>query len=189
MKSLKIVLNVLLAAIILALAYVLYTTIREPIKFDSTFKLRDEAVKNKMKDIRTAEKQFIQVYGYYTANWDSLVSCVQNDKIKTIKTIGNPDDTSVVVKYDTIYEPIIDQVTWFTPDLKIQDLSTIPYSNGKKFGLQAAVIELQGVNIPVYEVTANLSDFLSDLQEKYYVDRKDLSLGSLNQADDSGNWE
>lgn len=89
----KKVINILLGLCIIGLAYILYGSIMGPINFDKEKTIRDEAVKNRLIDIRTAQVEYnAQHGGQYTANMDSLIDFVKNGKVPTIAKVGELTD-------------------------------------------------------------------------------------------------
>lgn len=89
----KKVINILLGLCIIGLAYILYGSIMGPIKFEEEKAKRDEAVKNRLIDIRTAQVEYHSQHGgLYTANMDSLIDFVKTGKLPTIAKIGELND-------------------------------------------------------------------------------------------------
>lgn len=89
----KKVINILLGLCIVGLAYIFYGSIMSPIKFNNEKSIRDEAVKNRLIDIRTAQVEYhAQHSGQYTADMDSLIDFVKTGKLPTIAKIGELND-------------------------------------------------------------------------------------------------
>lgn len=89
----KKVINILLGLCIIGLAYILYGSIMGPINFEKEKTIRDEAVKNRLIDIRTAQVEYnAQHGGQYTASLDTLIDFVKNGKVPTIAKIGELTD-------------------------------------------------------------------------------------------------
>ncbi len=89
----KKVINIILGLCIIGLAYIFYGSIMAPIKFDREKSVRDEAVKNRLIDIRTAQVEYhAQHDGKYTADMDSLIEFVKTGKLPTIAKVGELND-------------------------------------------------------------------------------------------------
>ncbi len=89
----KKVINILLGLCIIGLAYLFYGSIMGPINFEKEKTIRDEAVKNRLIDIRSAQVEFHNQHdGRYTADMDSLIDFVKNGKQPTIAKIGELTD-------------------------------------------------------------------------------------------------
>ena len=64
-------------------------------------------------------------------DFDSLIAMVKYDSITEVKVVGDPNDTSIVVQYDTFRTPILEGggfLGTFTAD----SLRYVPYSGGKR---------------------------------------------------------
>ena len=84
----KVVMRVLLAIAIVLLAWVSWKSIQGPIDFNAEVAKRDQAVIQRLMDIRTAQV----VYAHrpsYTASFDTLVNFVKEGKIATIVRSGD----------------------------------------------------------------------------------------------------
>ena len=81
-KSVQIILQIALAAVILGLAYWVYTLISTPIKFENEQKTRESAVIERIKDIRTAERTFKSKYQRFTADFDTLINFVLTEQME-----------------------------------------------------------------------------------------------------------
>ena len=85
--------NIALGLCIIGLAYIFYGSIMAPINFDKEKTIRDEAVKNRLIDIRTAQVEFHnQNDGRYTASLDTLIDFVKYGKLPTIAKVGELTD-------------------------------------------------------------------------------------------------
>ncbi|MGB1248787.1 MAG: hypothetical protein ACPG4Z_07860 [Chitinophagales bacterium] len=188
MKGAKIAVALVLWIGVAGLAFWLYKIIQEPVVYQAGFDVQETATVDRMKDIREAQNYYIEVHGTYSNNWDSLINTIKYDEIMEIKTIGNPDDTLEVTTYDTIMRPINELVAFNGTD-NVDSLKYIPYSKGEIFKLEANVIKVQRVNIPVYQVIAYKENYLMDLNPDFVRLEKDLIMGSLTEASDAGNWE
>ena len=59
--KLKVILQVVLAIVIIALAYLIYAGIMAPVKFNNEMNARKNAVIERMKDIRTVEVMYLNM--------------------------------------------------------------------------------------------------------------------------------
>ncbi|NNF02230.1 MAG: hypothetical protein HKN22_06060 [Bacteroidia bacterium] len=187
MKLLKYGINGVLAVVVIFLAFWLTKIILDPIQFDKVYKVRQKATIQKLKDIRTAQKLYLQSKGEYANDFNQLESFVKNETVATIKTIGDPEDTSIVVQYDTILEPVM-EIGGFSNNFDPDKMRFIPFSE-KQFRLEAGEIEKQRVTIPVFVAEAVKEDYLAGLKPKFVTGKKDLQVGSLYEGTDAGNWE
>lgn len=168
-----------LFVVIVVLSYFLIETIAEPIRFEKEKNRRYAAVIERLKNIRTAQLAYRDVKGEFADDWDKLLDVIKNDNLRFIKVIGNPDDSTDILKgieYDTIYVPIID--TFFV-GINVDSLPFIPYAEPEKFSIAAGKVRKGSVEVNVFEV----------VDTKPYDPRKTLKVGSMTDANFSGNWE
>ncbi len=72
-KGLSIVINIVLFAIIVLLAWQVVKSIQAPIKFNHEQKARETKVVERLIDIRNAEVLYKNATSQYTNNFDSLI--------------------------------------------------------------------------------------------------------------------
>lgn len=88
----KVILNCCLGVAALVLAYFLVDSVVTPIKFEETRAEREVSVVKNLVALRTAEVEFRQVNGRYTANLDSLVLFLKNTPKKEVRKEGSLSD-------------------------------------------------------------------------------------------------
>lgn len=67
------ILSIVLFLVSIGLAYVLYNNINSTIEFKDYVESTEQKITDKLAIIREAEKAYLERYGNYTANWDSLI--------------------------------------------------------------------------------------------------------------------
>lgn len=75
----KTIIQILLAIVIVVLAWLLYSSIMKPVRFDSEFYTRRDACAVKLKTIRTLEESYKLTYSRYTGDFDTLVNRLLNE--------------------------------------------------------------------------------------------------------------
>jgi len=88
--------------IILGLAFLLYRSINEPVKFQKELKQRSNVAIERLKDIRTLQSTFKDTYGHYAPVMDSLIDFYNNGKITIIRQIGSEDDSVAVLHTEAV---------------------------------------------------------------------------------------
>lgn len=182
--QIKVILNIFYSAVALGLAIWLFFIIREPIVEKRVFKMKRDAIIEKLENVRTAQIAFKDVTGEFADNWDTLIYTVKYGKFPIIKSIGDPNDTTVTHIIDTSYVPILDSI--FSPNFAIDSIKYIPYTKGAIFEIQAGEIDQRGVPVKVFQVTD------SKPYNKKYIDKGEqepLTLGSMIENKYSGNWK
>ncbi|MDX1666090.1 MAG: hypothetical protein R3350_02625 [Saprospiraceae bacterium] len=192
----RLVINLLLAALIIGLVYVLISSIREPIEFKAEKQRRERAVIDKLREIRQAQELFRDIKGGFAPNFDSLQKVLTADSFAIVKVIGDPDDPTYTgeIIYDTTYTPAIDSIQ--SLGLNLDSLRYVPFSGGKTFNIAADTIEYQKTTVPVVEVGIPRSSFMgpyADIRFARYDAGYDpnsvIKFGNLNAPNLSGNWE
>ncbi|MBP5455053.1 MAG: hypothetical protein J6Y37_00955 [Paludibacteraceae bacterium] len=88
----RIVFTSLLVVASIFMAYLCYSSIMTPIEFNEKKAQRDNAVIQRLKDIRKAEVQYKEMYGSYTGSFDTLINFVNNEQIPVIMKLGELTD-------------------------------------------------------------------------------------------------
>ena len=130
-------LYVIFPAAILVLSYLIYDGIQTPIKFEEEKAVRYEKVKQKLIDIRKAQEAYKQIYGGYTADFESLISTMKTMSLPNIRAIGSIPDSLLekgwneqqavsagLIIRDTVMEPIMGSI--FPKDYPINELAFVP---------------------------------------------------------------
>jgi hypothetical protein len=100
----------------LGLAYFLYDNINSTIEFKEAIVTTEKQITDKLAVIREAEKVYLEQFGHYTSNWDSLINFVQNGAVPiTLRTEKitqlSYGEEKVEVQIDTIgFMPAKDRI-------------------------------------------------------------------------------
>ena len=203
----KALIHVLLAGLIVYLAYATVQSIVKPIEFQKEQQKRYAETIQKLKDIRTAEGAFKEVNGDYTASFDTLIDFVKTGEFSIVRRIGEiPEDLlgqisekeaiqkGMIIR-DTTRVSVLDSL--YPANYKIDSLRFIPYSGGREFTLKKGVIETQSkLKVKVFEASAPSKYILKGLDEQEIInlndglDYKGLKVGSVTEVNNgAGNWE
>lgn len=198
MKSL--IIKIVLAIIIVLLAYLVYESVQEPLRFnEKKDKIEQEVIQN-LKDIRTSQLVFKRVHNSYAANFDTLIDFVKYGEIAVVNMIADPDDTTFTKTInDTIGYQNVGDSLFKNRRAEIDSMRFIPHSGGQLFSLESGEIERGGLKVAVFEVTALYSTFLKDLDRQLVINlvksKEDidhfpgLKVGSMLEPSTDGNWE
>ena len=208
----KKILQLVLALAVVGLGYYVYVLIATPINFETEQKLREKAVIERIKDIRTAERQFKSKYQHFTANFDSLVNFVLNETMEGERKIVDEDDSVAMARLKKLRKKNIEKFTYSIKDSLFKHLSDedivnlryIPYTNNKtEFLLDAGILTTESkIVIPTVECRApyiafldtvvyrqeiiNLVDNCLNVLNKY----PGIKFGSMESGNnEAGNWE
>jgi hypothetical protein len=193
----RIVINLVLAAVVVGLVWVLISSIREPIQFKAEKQKREQAVVDRLMKIRTAQEAFRNIKGGFAPSFDSLSKVLRTDSFAIVKVIGDPDDPDFTgqIIYDTTYMAAYDSIRSVL-GMSLDSLAYVPYSNGEQFDIQADTITYQSTNVPVVEVGVRRKAFMGPFKDprfaRYdsdYNPNSVLKFGNMNAPNLSGNWE
>jgi len=197
----KRVIQILLALVIVALAYLVYDSIMKPFRFEQEKNFRTDLVVERLRDIRSAQIVYKAQNQAFAGDFDTLVEFIKNGEIPVVKMIPDPTDTTFSRSIlDTIgYVPVIDSLYKKRLNFKAENIRFVPKSDGAQFEMQADFIERSNVKVPVFEVKVPNLVFLKGLDEQMILNLNDkqetnnlypgLKVGSLIEASTDGNWE
>lgn len=202
----------LLALVIVALIFVVYLQISTPIRFEDEQKAREKVVIERLKDIRTAQRQFKSKYQRFTADFDTLINFVLYEQIEGERKIYDEDDSIGMARLKKLRKKNVEKFTYsvkdsmfkhLTPE-QVAELRYIPFTNNQtQFLLDAGSLMTESkVVIPVVECKApyiafldtvayrqeiiNLVDNCMNNLDKY----PGIKFGSMEGGNnEAGNWE
>ena len=200
MKTVRIIVQVVLAILAVVITYLIYSGIMKPIDFQKEKDIRYGKVIERLKDIRTAEVAYKSVYQKFTSSFDTLIQFVKYDSFPVEFKEGSLDDSIAVAKglirRDTIYIAVRDSI--FPEGYHIDSLRYVPFTKGVEFGLQAgSIMTGSKLTVQVFEATALNFDILNGMNRQLVInlndvaaDFKGLKVGSMKEANNNaGNWE
>lgn len=208
----KKLIQLILALAIAALVYVIYMQISTPIRFEDEQKAREKAVIERLKDIRTAQRQFKSKYQRFTADFDTLINFVLNEQIEGERKIYDEDDSIGMAKLKKLRKKNVEKFTYSVKDSmfkhltheQVANLRYIPFTNNStEFILNAGSLMTESkVVIPVVECKAPFIAFLDTVAYRQEIinlvdncmnnlDRyPGIKFGSMEGGNnEAGNWE
>lgn len=102
-KGLSIIINILLFAVILFLAWQVIKSIQAPIKFGNEQKARESKVVERLIDIRNAEVLYKQANNKYTASFDTLINFCETAEIPIV---------NIILTQPTLHSPVPSTILW-----------------------------------------------------------------------------
>ena len=210
-QTMRKIIQILLAIVVLALGYLLVESIMSPIRFEKEKTARYKTVVKRLINIRNAEVLYKVVNGKYTASFDTLVTFVKTGELPLVKAIGTIPEELIdslksrekaeqlalkrgLISRDTIRVSVMDSL--FKKPADLDSMVFIPYSGGKKFDLGVAEVKASGLPVQVFEASALNFDILKGLDKQLIINLNDgkpfpgLKVGSLTESNNNaGNWE
>ena len=95
-KTVKIIVEILLALAAVGLVYAIYNSVMKPVNFNKEKARRQEVAVQRLKDIRTLQVAFKGVNNRYTADIDSLINFYNTGKMDIVMQVGSNDDSLAV---------------------------------------------------------------------------------------------
>lgn len=208
----KKIIQLILALAIIGLSFYIYKLIATPIKFENEQKVREVAVIERIKDIRTAERQFKSKYQRFTASFDTLINFVLTETMEGERKIVDEDDSVAMAQLKRLKKKNIETFTFSVKDSlfkhlsekDVRDLRYIPFTdNQTEFILEAGIINTESkIVIPTVECRAPYIAFLDTVayrQEIINLIDNDMNnrnrypgikFGSMESGNnEAGNWE
>lgn len=195
------IVKVVLAVIIVVLAYLIYESIMRPVRFNAATSAREAKVVARLMDLRTSQMFYKRQHNRYTASFDTLNTFLTKGEIPVVRMIPDPNDTTFSKTIsDTLgYVRVADSLFQNRPNFYLDSLRYIPYSRGIEFEIAAGEIDRGGIKVAVYEIKAPYSTYMKGLDRQLVVNltksKEDidrypgLKVGSMEEPSTDGNWE
>lgn len=197
----KKVINLVLGLCVLALLYLCYSSIMEPINFNKEKEMREAAVKERLIQIRDVEEQYRLQKGEFCDSFPELIAFIKDGRVPFINKVGeltdeqmekglteakaaaivNSGDAAAIAanglqnfRRDTVWTALAD--TLFGKGFVADSIQYIPYSNGKKFELEKSVVTNKSGTVQnVMECRATYDDYLQGLSAREVANLKDFA--------------
>lgn len=190
-KQIRMVILIVLAVVSLALTYVDYKAIKDPLDFQAEKDKRYSHVIQNLKDIREVQMKYKEKYGKFTGSLDTLMTFLKKDSLLVIKSIGTRPDTLTeqqaiemnIIKKDTTKVPAGSSIfnEEYLKERKVpfylDSLPYVPYTS-MAFEMQAGFVERGRVKVPVFMVVDAAPYDIYDV----------LKVGSMTDPSTAGNW-
>ena len=191
----RIAINLLFVLLAAFLAYMLYGTIKEPVKFQAEKDLRETAVVDKLIKIRKAQEYYRAITGEFAPNFDTLKQVLNTGNFTITKVEGDPDDPDGgKVVYTEIEKSAKDSLA--SLNFTFNDLETIPYTNVMTFDIEADTTTYQNTLVHVVQVGTKRSNFMGEFADPRFAKYDDsydpnaiIKFGDMSKPNTSGNWE
>ncbi len=200
-KGAKPIVSIVLWLVCAVLAYLIYSSIMKPIKFEKAKNERYEIAVNKLLDIKKAQMGYKTVHKEFADSFDKLVNFIDNDKFAivsrkdtvvidaaknrafnlTVDATGRGGYFKDVVVIDTLgYVSVKDSL--FKDSDRYTRLNVVKVGGVEvPVTLKTAKIERNDIQVPVFEATIDKNALLADLdQELVAQENKVESIDEIN---------
>ena len=207
------IVKILLFVAIVVLGYMLIESIMNPIRFNKERDIREEAIKERLIDIRTAQVAYKSKFGRYTGSFDTLINFVVLDSFPLIYKEGSLTDDMIeqgirsekealkrgLIVRDTSYTSVLDSI--FVEGFAVDSLRIVPLCDDHEFTMGSATIETGSmVMVEVFEASILNDIFLKGLDKQLIINYNALReritgfagmrVGNIVEPNNNaGNWE
>jgi hypothetical protein len=176
------VLKIVLAVLAVLLTYMVYNSVQSEIEYQEDV-ARIEGVKiEKLTLIRDAQMAYRDKYGKFTNKEVELLTFIKQDSFIVKRQFGDKDDSTTVFKEITFKVSVRDSLF---RDVMIDSLLYVPPADTVKFKMYSSTIEQNNVTVPVFKVE---DPYPFSRERSNKKNPNPLAVGSLSEADYSGNW-
>ena len=198
-KSVKILLEIVLFLICVALVCLIVRSIMKPVNFNKQKAYRESVAIQRLKDIRTLQVAYKSVNGKFTSTVDSLAEFYNNGKMGIVMQVGSLDDSLAVAHTEKVkrssrkkmtgedflklYEagdknlvfsvetkiPVKDTLFTHRDDFVVDSLKYIPFSGGQTVLMEAIVKTVSGVPVPLFEAKMPYKSLLMGMDNQLRI--------------------
>jgi hypothetical protein len=209
----NIAVRILLVVAIIVLSYLLIDSIMNPIRFNKERDTREEAIIERLKDVRTAQVAYKSKFGRYTGSFDTLIHFVRADSFPLIYKEGSLTDEMIeqgitserealkrgLIVRDTTFRPVLDSI--FIEGFRVDSIRFVPYCGDTEFVLKSAKVQTGSkVMVEVFEASVLNNVFLAGLDKQLVINYNalrekitgfpGLRVGNIVEPNNNaGNWE
>jgi len=192
----KLAVNAILILLIAGLAFILFSSIQEPIKFKSEKDKREDAVISRLMDIRKAQEAYRSITGEFAHSFDTLRQVLKTGNFAQVSIESDPSDPNNEDKYiyDTTFLPAIDSLQ--AMGIELDGMEIVPFGDGKEvFSCYADTITYQKTLVHVCEVATSYDKFMGEFKDEKYTKYDDqyeptgiMKFGSRYAPNLAGSW-
>ena len=228
-KSVQTIIQVALFVVIVLLVFLIYKSIMKPVNFNKEKARRETVAIQRLKDIRTLQVAYKSVNNKFASSLDSLVDFYEKGDMLVVLQVGSMDDSLAVAHTDEvkkankkltaldIYQmylagdhnlvfsvenkiPVRDTLFNGRENFNINDIRTIPFTDGEPIIMEAVVKTVSGVPVPLFEAKIPYRSLLKGMDNQLRInldaEKRDqnryegLQVGSVTAPNNNaGNWE
>lgn len=195
-SKMRIIINLIILAAILGLAYLLFFSIKEPISFKNELDRREGIVVDRLENIKTCQEMYRDITGEFAPTFDTLVQVLTTDSIPFQQVFGDPSDPDNEDKfiYKTVYSSAKDSIN--NLGISLDSLRYVPFSAQEEFEIAADTLTYQKTLVPVCEVGTRYNKFMgpyADVKYQKYDDTYDpgnrIKFGDMSSPNLTGSWD
>ena len=214
----KIVVNILLVGAILLLTFMCLRSILDVQEFDKEKVHRELAIQTRLIDIRRAQIEYKNMYGFHAGSFEDLIKFLNEEKLPVVVREGSLTDEQLaagmteqqavkdgLIRRDTTW--VLAKDTLFDRGFDVTALQYIPVAGvNARFTMDTSTIaSTSGYTVKVFASGVLYDTYLGDLDRQQLINLKDkmkkmgtelrprylgLRVGSVDEINNNaGNWE
>ena len=197
-KSVKLIVEVVLLAVIVVLSVAIVRSIMHPVEFNKQKAFRESVAIQRLKDIRTLQAAFKSETGRFSPTIDSLKIFYEQGTMAILMQVGSMDDSVAVAHTEAIKKknkkitaqdlfkmyqegdkdlvftvvnkvPVKDTLFHSRTDFKIDSLFFIPFSGGQPVQMESVIKMVSGVPVPLFEARMPYKALLKGLDNQLRI--------------------
>jgi hypothetical protein len=207
MKGLRLIIQIALVIGAGILAYMLYSSIMQPVEYKNVREAREQIIIDKLLNIKELQVEYKNINGDYCASFDTLKLFYLEGQMPVVLKQGSNDTLTEeralelgLISRDTSYVYIRDTLLKNVENFKIETIDIVPFTEGKvRFNMEAGKVPRANFEVPVFLVQAFMKDYLADINQQELLENdlillpKDgkfpgLQLGSMDEPSTDGSW-
>jgi len=208
MKAQRLIIQIVLFIGVVFLAYMLYSSIMEPVKYKKVKADREKVIIAKLLNIKELQLEYKIIHNRYSSSFDTLKDFYLHGQMPVVLKKGSNDTLTEekalelgYISRDTTYVYIKDTLLQDVENFNINTIDIVPFTNGKvKFDINAGNVTRSNFQVAVFEISCLMKDYLSDIEQQELlenelkIDKEDskfpgLKLGSMDEPTTDGNWQ
>ncbi|MFY8186979.1 MAG: hypothetical protein ACOVLC_03375 [Flavobacterium sp.] len=212
-KKIRPVVSIILWAITIVFAYLIYESIQAPIKFDKVKEGRFKVAVAKFQEIKNLQQAYKSIKGTYTNNIDSIIKFVENDyfviverKDSSVVDVEKNKAYGISTGYykDVVLTKVIGRVkvkdSLYKDSERYKNLNVVKVDGiTAEIKMEIGVKKVSDTDVPLFKASLSKASLLTDqdpaLVEKENktksvegIDGEMIILGSLDEVNLTGNW-
>ena len=174
MKGSRLIIQIVLVVGVVFLAYMLYSSVMEPVKYKKVQTQREKIIISKLLNIKELEIEYKNINNKYTASFDTLKNFYLYGQMPVVLKVGTNDTLTEekalelnLISRDTTYVNIKDTLLKNVENFNINTIDIVPFTDGKKkFEINAGLVDRSNFKVAVFEVSCLQNDYLSDIEQQ-----------------------
>ena len=212
-KKIRPVVSIILWAITIVFAYLIYESIQAPIKFDKVKEGRFKVAVAKFQEIKNLQQAYKSIKGTYTNNIDSIIKFVENDyfviverKDSSVVDVEKNKAYGISTGYykDVVLTKVIGRVkvkdSLYKDSERYKNLNVVKVDGiTAEIKMEIGVKKVSDTDVPLFKASLSKASLLTD-QDQALVEKENktksvegidgemIILGSLDEVNLTGNW-